>query len=67
MKYIIKCPHCNKMYKCDGRVSVKGLQYITDYNDNVTDNCLVCGKKMKPDIIRTADWIAELVFKIKGN
>jgi hypothetical protein len=67
MKYLVKCPHCNQIYKCEGQVSVKGLQYITDYNDNVTEKCLVCEQKMQPEVIKTEDWIANLFFKVKGN
>ena len=67
MKYIIQCPECGQMYKTDGKPTVKGLRYITDYNDDVTEKCVVCKKKIKPSVIKTEDWIADLVFKIKGN
>ena len=67
MKYLVKCDRCGKIYKCDGKVSVKGLRYVTDYNDDVTEKCIVCGEKMNPDVIKTDSWIAALFFKVKGN
>lgn len=51
--YLIQCPHCGKIYKATGRPSVKGLQYITDYNDNVTNKCIVCKKEMEPIVMKT--------------
>ena len=65
--YLIQCHHCGKIYKATGRPSVKGLQYITDYNDNVTNKCIVCKKEMEPIVMKTQDWIANLVFTVKGN
>lgn len=67
MKYIVQCPICGQMYKTEGKPSVKGLQYITDYNDNVTNHCLKCDNKITPKVIKTEDWIADMVFKIKGS
>lgn len=62
-EYIIVCPACGKMYKC----RKQDEQYFTDYNDNVTDHCVICKNKINPKILHTQDWIVDLVFKIKGN
>ena len=63
MAYIIKCSECGKMFKTEK----KGNKYVTDYNDEIKDKCLSCGKKIEPVIMETEDWIANLVFKIKGE
>lgn len=67
MAYLLKCPKCGKIYKCFGKVTVKGLKYITDYGDDVTNVCLCCKKEVTHDVIHTEDWIATLLFKVKGN
>lgn len=63
MKYILKCPLCGQMYKTD----LINNKYITDYKDNVTNHCLKCNHTIQPDIIRMEDWIADMVFTIKGK
>lgn len=63
MKYILKCPLCGQMYKTD----LRNNKYITDYNDEVTNHCLKCNHKINPHIIRMEDWIADMVFTIKGK
>ena len=55
------------MFKCEGHVSVNGLQYITDFNDNVTNYCVCCHSKMTPKIMQTQPWIAHCVFTVKGE
>ena len=67
MKYILQCPKCGQVYKTDLHPTVKGARYITDYNDDVTEKCIKCNSKMTPSIMKTEDWIADLVFKIKGE
>ena len=67
MRYIVRCPKCGRMYKTTGKLTSKGLRYITDYNDDVTENCIICKHKITPIVMETDDWIADLVFKIKGN
>ena len=67
MTYILQCPNCGKMFKCEGHVSVNGLQYITDFNDNVTNYCVCCHSKMTPKIMQTQPWIADCVFTVKGE
>lgn len=61
--YIAQCSNCGAMYKCQ-KVNEN---YITDFNDNITDKCVKCQKHTKLNIIETADWIADLVFTIKGK
>lgn len=64
MKYIVTCPNCGKMYKTDKQ----GDKYITDYGDNITDVCIFCrGNMEKATIIKTDDWIAHLIFTVKGK
>lgn len=57
--YLLRCKNCGKIYKAikeqDG--------FITDFGDKLT-NCFCNGDF---DIIQTEYWIADLVFKIKGN
>lgn len=62
MTYIVKYPICSKLYKC-----YYNGKYITDFGDDVTNYCIMCKNKITPIVIRTTDWIADLVFKIKGN
>lgn len=57
--YILCCNKCGKMYKAN---KIKN-SYKTDYGD-ILDNCF-CGGDFT--IIDTEDWIADLVFKIKGG
>ena len=56
--YLLCCNICGKMYKAKRH----GNKFITDFGD-VIDSCL-CGGGFT--IIKTDDWIADLVFKIKG-
>lgn len=67
MKYIVNCPKCGQVYKCTGIQTIKGLRYITDYNDDITETCIKCKQKITPQVMQTEDWIADLVFKIKGH
>lgn len=67
MKYILQCPTCGQVYKADLHPTVRGPRYITDYNDDVTENCIKCNSKISPYIMKTEDWIADMVFKIKGE
>ena len=67
MIFLIKCPECGQIYKCKGVPTVKGLRYITDYNDDVTNICIRCKNDITPQVIKTEEWVAEMVFKIKGK
>lgn len=60
--YILTCPKCGKMFKC----TKQGEHFITDFGDIITDICICCGRHIKPHIIHTEDWVANLVFTIKG-
>ena len=68
-KYIVCCTHCGKMFKCDKLEH----GYVTDFGDVFTPDkygittCICCHKEMDPVVIRTADWIADKVFTIKGE
>lgn len=61
--YLLRCPKCGKIYKC----TKQNNKYITDFGDDVTNKCISCNTAMNPIIILTTDWIAELLFKVKGN
>jgi transcription elongation factor Elf1 len=63
MKYLIQCPACGQLYKTDKKEN----RYITDYNDDITDHCIKCKNTITPNVIMTEDWIADMVFKIKGK
>lgn len=68
--YILRCEHCGKMFKAiEQQATNKGPVYITDYGDRLQDNtnCIICGKETKYTVQVTADWIADLVFTIKGK
>lgn len=67
MIFLVQCPECGCVYKCKGVATVRGLRYITDYNDDITETCVCCKKKITPKAMITEDWIADLVFKIKGH
>ena len=62
----------NKYFYCYSenlmlKLKEKGLRYITDYNDDITETCVCCKKKITPKAMNTEEWIADLVFKIKGH
>lgn len=57
--YILRCKDCGKMYKANK----EGEVYRTDFNDLI-DSCF-CGGELH--CIDSADWVADLVFKIKGK
>lgn len=71
--YIIKCEHCGKMFKItDTKPNPYGRIFITDYGDKFIPHkdkyiCINCKKEFIPHILKTDNWIADLVFKIKGN
>ena len=65
--YLLRCPICGKMFKCFPKTSINGLQFITDYGDNITNYCINCKQRIKSQVIKTEDWISNLVFKVKGN
>ena len=67
MIFLVQCPECGCIYKCKGVTTVKGLRYITDYNDDITETCVCCKKKITPKAMNTEEWIADLVVKIKGH
>ena len=56
--YLLCCNTCGKMYKA----TKQGNNYITDFGD-IMNTCM-CGGDIT--VIKTFDWIADLVFKIKG-
>lgn len=69
-KYILSCQNCGKMFKCDKE---NDHTYITDYGDVFSPDkygnytCISCKGEMDPLVIRTQDWIANMVFTIKGE
>lgn len=58
--YILCCQECGKMYKA----TKYNNYYITDFGDKL-DTCLIC--KGQLDVIQTEDWVADMVFRIKGK
>lgn len=58
--YILCCNKCGKMYKAEKQKDI----FITDFGDEL-ENCLLC--KGDFTIINTYDWVADLVFTIKGE
>lgn len=67
MKYIIKCPICGQMYKTNLVIKNGENHYLTDYNDDVTNKCIKCNHTMDSIIMKTEDWIADMIFTIKGK
>lgn len=69
-KFILNCTNCGQMFKCD---KTNDHTYTTDYGDILTPDkygnitCPCCKKEMNPLVIRTSDWIADMVFTIKGK
>ena len=60
--YILKCCKCGQIYKATS----KNGKLVTDCGDDITDCCVKC-KCADRKMIKTDDWIADLVFKIKGE
>lgn len=58
--YILSCQKCGKMYKA----TKDNNQYISDFGDKL-DSCLIC--KGQLTAIHTDDWVADMVFRIKGK
>ena len=60
-KYILQCPQCGKLFKCDKHNNM----YVTDYGDTFKVNtkgiciCINCNKEIKPTIMTTPDWVAD--------
>ena len=68
MMKLIFCPHCGQAFKI-----VKEDKYLyTDFNDRFYNkaitNCVKCHKEfnLKDNSLITDDWIADLIFKVKG-
>ena len=57
--YILHCDKCGKMYKA----KKLNNKYVTDFGD-VIDKCF-CGENVTA--ITSEDWIANLVFTVKGK
>lgn len=57
--YLLHCQDCGTIYKAR-----KEDTFVTDYGDEL-DHCLVCEGEL--DAIHTDEWIADLMFKVKGN
>lgn len=67
-RYLTKCPKCGQIYKCKATVQEDNkIHYLTDYGDDITDTCIICKKAIKPLVMRTDAWIADLVFTVKGK
>lgn len=60
--YILCCNECGKMYKATKHNNIG--TYITDFGDEI-HSCMKCNGSFH--VINTADWIADLVFTIKGK
>lgn len=67
MKYLVCCPNCGKIYKCSKVTYDEVDRYITDFGDDVTDKCLCCGHNIAPTVLTTEDWVADMVFIVKGE
>lgn len=61
--YILCCNECGKMYKATKHKDKIGT-YVTDFGDEL-NSCMKCNGSFH--VISTADWIADLVFTIKGK
>lgn len=78
---LLKCNTCGKIYKVttynsgiyENNNFIKYyFNYITDmggeidkYNDTI--KCLNCGEYTPYEIMEVEDWVADLVFKVKGS
>ena len=65
---LLSCPHCGQMYKI---IKQNNVELITDYDDKFNKNhpvCIKCNTAfiLEENILTTDDWIADLVFKVKG-
>lgn len=64
MLYILRCPRCETLFKC--AKTLEG-EFITDFGDKLKNNCIHCNNPLDKKIMQTDDWIANLIFKVKGN
>ena len=73
---LVKCPHCNCIYKIiDAKKEDNKFIFITDMNGKLKPNenfeytCIKCKGQFNilEHCMKTEDWIANLVFEIKGN
>lgn len=72
---LIKCPHCGTIYKIT-KTDRENEYLITDFGDKIKLNietaeskCIKCNNSIQvlDNSIITEDWIANLLFKVKGN
>ena len=77
--YLLKCPHCNQLFKIVTKhfdPTTLSTYLITDLNwrfevddlDNSTI-CICCEEEFKPleRLMKIDDWVADMVFKVRGN
>lgn len=64
MVYILKCTNCGTLFKC---LKKQNENFITDFGDVLNNTCMHCHHKLSSRIIKTEDWIADLIFRVKGN
>lgn len=72
---LIKCPHCGTVYRII-KTDRENECLITDFNDRVKldidtaeSNCMKCNNRIAllDNSMITESWIADLLFKVKGN
>ena len=72
---ILTCPKCNRMFKIiESKVVDKKLVFITDFGDkfvqhNNETTCVCCNNNfsIRNNYITTDDWIANMIFTVKGS
>ena len=64
INYILRCSKCGQMYKC---IDKQNDIFITDFGDRIQKSCIKCQSPIDENILCTQDWIANLVFTIKGK
>ena len=77
--YLLQCPNCRQIFKIVTKFfdpSTLSTNLITDLNgkfevDDIdgTTICICCEEEFKPldKLIKTDDWVADMIFKVKGK
>lgn len=74
---LLRCKGCGKIYKITNETNIDKdykKYYFTDFGDKIINfcntkliKCICCNNISNFEIINCEEWIAELVYKVKGN